>query len=181
MGGTYWANRICVRRPPAIGRYLLSPRAGTRQRGDTSSPYARTRRRLIFQRENEVPPRLPADERGDASSPRTGTRRHLVLMWRRDALSSEARRHLVTTPLLKFMAEFLPYLYRDKYGMPVWTVDRPSPRYERIAKKIRDLLLCSLRDGTQKLRRLFAAIRGASLQRSTMWPGTPGRKGAHSG
>ncbi|RWW77862.1 hypothetical protein BHE74_00013944 [Ensete ventricosum] len=51
---TYWSDRILVCRPPATGQYRVSPRAGTR-------------RRLVFQLENEAMRRLPAGERGDAS------------------------------------------------------------------------------------------------------------------
>ncbi|RWV81938.1 hypothetical protein GW17_00056600, partial [Ensete ventricosum] len=91
---------IPVRGPPATGRYRRNRRLPVRGQGDASSSNEGTRRCLVFQRENEVPPRLlgwgtrrhlvfppgneapshlPVGERGDASSPCAGTRRRLIL------------------------------------------------------------------------------------------------------
>ncbi|RZR99208.1 hypothetical protein BHM03_00028704 [Ensete ventricosum] len=118
MGGTYRSNRIPIRGPPATGRCHASPRAGMRQRGDASSPYARTRHRpprlltgkqgtasssragtrrcIVFQQENEATPRLPASVQGVASSSSRRTRRHLVSSRGNEAsFSREARQRLV--------------------------------------------------------------------------------------
>ncbi|RWW63268.1 hypothetical protein BHE74_00029561 [Ensete ventricosum] len=96
----YKSDRIPVRGPPATGRYRRNRRLPVRGQGDASSSNEGTRRFLVFQRENEVPPRLlgwgtrrhlvfppgneapshlPVGERGDASSPCAGTRRRLIL------------------------------------------------------------------------------------------------------
>ncbi|RZS20760.1 hypothetical protein BHM03_00053311 [Ensete ventricosum] len=74
MGGMDKSNRISICGSPVIGWYRQNRRLPAQGRGDASSSSRGTRRRFIFPRGDEVPPRLPAGERGDASTPRTGTR-----------------------------------------------------------------------------------------------------------
>ncbi|RRT38371.1 hypothetical protein B296_00039410, partial [Ensete ventricosum] len=81
--GTYWSDRILVRRPPATGQYRVSPCTGTR-------------RRLVFQLENEAMRRLPAGERGDASFSLDETRRRSPVRRRGIILlRGEATRRLI--------------------------------------------------------------------------------------
>ncbi|RWW18869.1 hypothetical protein GW17_00017117 [Ensete ventricosum] len=135
MGGTYRSDRIPIHGPPATGRCHASPRVRTRQRGDASSPCARTRHRpprlltgkqgtasssragtrrcIVFQQENEATPRLPASVQGVASSSSRRTRRRLISSRENEAtprLLARERGVVLprgeTTPLLRF--ECLP-------------------------------------------------------------------------
>ncbi|RRT38841.1 hypothetical protein B296_00054180 [Ensete ventricosum] len=110
MGGMYRADKIPVRRPPAIKQYRRNRHLPACEQGDASSPRTGMRCHLVFQQENEASPCPLAED--EASFSREARRRCMLDVYR-EVCSLHTARYRVS-----YCTEINWYAGIDRYDEP---------------------------------------------------------------